>query len=96
MQRIVLAIAFMCATPGITFGQDVIINARRVNISSAQQDAEIMARAGVDIAAPLVDAGKESASRRRRQMLRFVTAAITGVIASSSKASLAAHAAGSL
>jgi hypothetical protein len=47
MQRIVLAIAFMCATPGMTFGQDVIINARRVNITSAQQDAEQMARTGV-------------------------------------------------
>jgi len=32
---------------GIIFGQDVIINARRVNISSAQQDAETMARTGV-------------------------------------------------
>jgi hypothetical protein len=47
MQRIVLAIAFICATPGIIFGQDVIVHARRVNISSAQQDAEIMARTGV-------------------------------------------------
>ena len=47
MQRIVLAIAFMCATPGIIFGQDVIVHARRVNISSAQNDAEIMARTGV-------------------------------------------------
>jgi hypothetical protein len=47
MQRIVLAIAFMCATPGITFGQDVIVHARRVNITSAQQDAESMARSGV-------------------------------------------------
>jgi hypothetical protein len=47
MQRIVLAIAFMCATPGITFGQDVIVHARRVNITTAQQDAEIMARTGV-------------------------------------------------
>jgi hypothetical protein len=47
MPRIVLAIAFMCATPGIIFGQDVIVHARRVNISSAQQDAEIMARSGV-------------------------------------------------
>jgi hypothetical protein len=47
MQRIVLAIAFMCATPGITFGQDVIINARRVNITTAQDDAEQMARTGV-------------------------------------------------
>jgi hypothetical protein len=48
MQRIVLAIAFMCATPpGITFGQDVIVHARRVNITTAQQDAELMARSGV-------------------------------------------------
>jgi hypothetical protein len=47
MQRIVLAIAFMCATPGMTFGQDVIVHARRVNITSAQQDAESMARSGV-------------------------------------------------
>jgi hypothetical protein len=47
MQRIVLAIAFLCATPGITFGQDVIVHARRVNISTAQQDAELMARSGV-------------------------------------------------
>jgi hypothetical protein len=47
MQRIVLAIAFLCATPGITFGQDVIVHARRVNITSAQQDAELMARSGV-------------------------------------------------
>ena len=48
MQRIVLALAFLCATPpGIIFGQDVIVHARRVNITSAQQDAEIMARSGV-------------------------------------------------
>ena len=48
MQRIVLAIAFMCATPpGVIFGQDVIVHARRVNITSAQQDAELMARSGV-------------------------------------------------
>ena len=47
MQRIVFAIAFMCATPGITFGQDVIVHAKRVNITSAQQDAETMARTGV-------------------------------------------------
>ena len=48
MQRIVLAIAFLMGTPtGITFGQDVIINARRVNITSAQDDAEQMARTGV-------------------------------------------------
>ena len=48
MQRIVLALAFLITTPpGIIFGQDVIINARRVNISSAQDDAEQMARTGV-------------------------------------------------
>ena len=48
MQRIVLALAFLIATPpGIIFGQDVIIHAKRVNISSAQQDAEAMARTGV-------------------------------------------------
>jgi hypothetical protein len=47
MQRIVLAIAFLCAAPGIMFGQDVIVHARRVNISSAQQDAETMARTGI-------------------------------------------------
>ena len=48
MQRIVLALAFLVMSPpGIIFGQDVIINARRVNITSAQQDAETMARTGV-------------------------------------------------
>jgi hypothetical protein len=48
MQRIVLALAFLIASPpGIMFGQDVIINARRVSISSAQSDAEQMARTGV-------------------------------------------------
>jgi hypothetical protein len=47
MQRIVLAIAFLCATTGITFGQDVIVHARRVNITTAQDDAEQMARTGV-------------------------------------------------
>lgn len=48
MQRIVLALAFLVMSPpGIIFGQDVIINARRVNITSAQQDAELMARSGV-------------------------------------------------
>jgi len=48
MQRIVLAIAFLISTPpGIIFGDDVIIHARRVNISTAQQDAELMARSGV-------------------------------------------------
>jgi hypothetical protein len=47
MQRIVLAVAFMCAAPGVMFGQDVVINARRVSVSSAQSDAEQMARTGV-------------------------------------------------
>jgi hypothetical protein len=48
MRRIVLALAFLMSTPpGVIFGQDVIINARRVNISSAQDDAEQMARTGV-------------------------------------------------
>ena len=47
MQRIVLALAFLIATPpGIIFGQDVIINARRVSIISAQQQAEENARTG--------------------------------------------------
>jgi hypothetical protein len=45
MQRIVLAIAFMCATPGIMFGQDVIVHARRVTIT-AQEQAEENARTG--------------------------------------------------
>ena len=41
-------IAFaMTTTPGVIVGQDVIVHARRVNITSAQQDAEIMARSGV-------------------------------------------------
>ena len=47
MQRIVLAIAFLFAPPGISMAADVIVHARRANISSAQQDAEIMARSGV-------------------------------------------------
>jgi hypothetical protein len=47
MQRIVLAIAFLMGTPGITMAADVIAHARRVNITSAQQDAEVMARSGV-------------------------------------------------
>jgi hypothetical protein len=46
MQRIVLAIGLLMATPpGIMFGQDVIINARRVTIT-AQQQAEENARTG--------------------------------------------------
>jgi hypothetical protein len=46
MQRIVLALAFLMASPpGIIFGQDVIINARRVTIT-AQQQAEANARTG--------------------------------------------------
>jgi len=47
MQRIVLVVALMCATTGVTFGQDVIVHARRVNITTAQHDAEQMARTGV-------------------------------------------------
>ncbi len=48
MQRIVLAIAFLMGTPpGLLMAADVIVHARRVNISSAQQDAEFMARSGV-------------------------------------------------
>jgi hypothetical protein len=48
MQRIVLAIAFLIGTPpGMLMAADVIVHARRVNISSAQQDAEVMARSGV-------------------------------------------------
>jgi len=44
MQRIVLALAFLViAPPGMIFGQDVIINARRVTIT-AQQQAEENAR----------------------------------------------------
>lgn len=46
MQRIVLAIAFLCATPGITMANDVIVHARRVNISSAQDHALVLARRG--------------------------------------------------
>ena len=46
MQRIVLVIAFLCATTGITFGQDVIVHARRVNITSAQDHALVLARRG--------------------------------------------------
>ena len=46
MQRIVLALVFLIATPpGIIFGQDVIINSRRVTIT-AQQQAEENARTG--------------------------------------------------
>lgn len=44
---LLMFVAFEMTTPGIMFGQDVIINARRVNISTAQQDAELMARSGV-------------------------------------------------
>jgi hypothetical protein len=44
---VLMFVAFEMGTPGIIFGNDVIINARRVNISTAQQDAEIMARSGV-------------------------------------------------
>jgi len=48
MQRIVLAIAFLMGTPPcMSMAADVIVHARRVNITSAQQDAETMARTGV-------------------------------------------------
>jgi hypothetical protein len=46
MQRIVLAIAFLVGTPGITMANDVIVHARRVNISSAQDHALVLARRG--------------------------------------------------
>ena len=47
MRRIVLAIAFLIATPpGMIFGQDVIVHARRVNITSAQDHALVLARRG--------------------------------------------------
>jgi hypothetical protein len=46
MRRIVLAIAFLCAPPGIIFGDDVIVHARRVNITSAQDHALVLARRG--------------------------------------------------
>ena len=47
MQRIVLAI--LLAFFGVVAQADngIVINARRVNITSAQQDAETMARTGV-------------------------------------------------
>jgi hypothetical protein len=46
MQRIVLLMALaFCGV--VAQADDVIINARRVTISSAQQDAETMARTGV-------------------------------------------------
>ena len=46
MQRIVLAMAL--AFCGVVANADnVVINARRVTITSAQQDAEIMARTGI-------------------------------------------------
>jgi hypothetical protein len=47
MQRIVLAI--LLAFCGVVAQADngIVINARRVNITSAQQDAETMARTGV-------------------------------------------------
>jgi hypothetical protein len=44
---VLMFVAFEMTTPGIIFGNDVIINARRVNITSAQTDAELMARSGV-------------------------------------------------
>jgi len=47
MQRIVLAIAFLMGTPpGISMATDVIVHARRVNISSAQDHALVLARRG--------------------------------------------------
>jgi hypothetical protein len=45
MQRIVLLMAL--AFCGVARADDVIINARRVTITSAQDDAETMARTGV-------------------------------------------------
>ena len=46
MQRIVLALALaFCGV--VAQADNVVINARRVSITSAQQDAEIMARSGV-------------------------------------------------
>ena len=46
MQRIVLAIALaFCGV--VAQADNVVINARRVSITSAQQDAEVMARTGV-------------------------------------------------
>jgi len=45
MQRIVLAIAFLVGTPGITMASDVIVHARRVTIT-AQEQAEENARTG--------------------------------------------------
>jgi hypothetical protein len=47
MQRIVLAI--LLAFCGVVAQADngIVINARRVNITSAQQDAETMARTGI-------------------------------------------------
>lgn len=46
MQRIVCALLMaLCASVACADG--VVINARRVNITSAQQDAEIMARSGI-------------------------------------------------
>ena len=45
---LLMALAFLMTTPpGVIFGQDVIVHARRVNITTAQQDAESMARSGV-------------------------------------------------
>lgn len=46
MRRIVCALLVaLCAS--VAFADGVVINARRVNITSAQQDAETMARTGV-------------------------------------------------
>jgi hypothetical protein len=42
-----MAIAFAMGTPpGIMFGDDVIVHARRVNITSAQDHALVLARRG--------------------------------------------------
>jgi hypothetical protein len=48
MRRIVCALAFLLISPpGLIFGEGIVINSRRVTISTAQQDAELMARTGV-------------------------------------------------
>jgi hypothetical protein len=48
MRRIVCALAFLLISPpGVIFGDEWVINSRRVSISTAQQDAEEMARTGV-------------------------------------------------
>jgi len=48
MRRIVCALAFLLISPpGLIFGEGIVINSRRVTITTAQQDAELMARTGV-------------------------------------------------